>query len=342
LAVSRQAPTQKGDDTVSTDKDLHTSPTVTRPLLGAHIRTAGGLALVPGRAVAIGAEVVQIFNSNPRTWRVQIRSPEEVASLREDLRSYGLPLYYHSIYLINLAATDAKLRHRSVGALAEALFLGALTEARGVVTHIGSRHDRSFADAADLVITGISDAFLQAKERLATEDMLNPLPHLLLETSAGSGTTLGARLDELAALLSGLPASGLPASCGVCLDTAHLFAAGYPIHTEQGLEKTIHELETHGLLGHVRLVHLNDSKTALASSIDRHENLGDGRIGLEGLSRFVRHPAFRDVPFVLEVPGLSGHGPDVANMERAKSMRQGLPVPPTQPARPAWPPEGPG
>jgi deoxyribonuclease-4 len=299
--------------------------------------------LVPERAAAIGAEVVQIFNSNARQWRVQARTPEEVAALVDGLRRLGLPLFFHSIYLINLATADKDLRRRSVEALTAVLALAGATGARGIVTHIGSRHHLSFADATRRI-----DASVRAAHQAAGRWSGNPgnpgspeepaslaspggrEPRLLLETSPGSGTTVGGRLEELEALL-GL----LPSSCGICLDTAHLFASGYPVHTEAGLQEVVQELRARNLLSRVGLIHLNDSKTPLGCSCDRHENLGDGLIGSEGLRRMVRHEAFRHIPFVLEVPGLDGKGPDAVNLKRAKSMRRGACGPPNRPVRPA-------
>jgi deoxyribonuclease-4 len=288
------------------------------------------LALVPERALAIGAEVVQIFNTNPRTWRTQLRPTDELAALEEGLRQHDLPLFFHSIYLINLASADEALRRRSVIALADALALAAATQARAVVTHIGSRHHQDSATAGARVIESIHNAFALAAQRPAdggAEQESTPAgdfaapsddspPFLLLETTSGSGTTIGGRLDELQALLA-----ALPPRCGLCLDSAHMFAAGYPIHTAAGLEQTVAELRDRRLLERVHLIHLNDSKAPFASTRDRHDNLGDGEFGLEGLGGFVRHPTFRQIPFVLEVPGLDGHGPDAVNIARAKAMR---------------------
>ena len=312
------------------------------PRIGAQISTAGGLSPVPQRAIDIGAEVVQIFNTNARMWRTQQRSPEEIRALRDGLRLHDLPLFFHSIYLINLAADDVPLWRRSIDALSEALVLAAVTGAQGVVTHIGSRHGSSVSEAVLRVDHSIRAAYALAEERLDSTSLagtkttdpersaVDARPRLLLETSSGSGTTLGGTLEELQALLE-----ILPACCGVCLDTAHLFAAGYPVHTEEGLEGTVRDLRARGLLSRVGLIHLNDSKTPFGSARDRHENLGDGLIGFEGLGMVVRHAAFRRTPFVLEVPGLENKGPDADNMARAKSMRRGSPAPPATRVPPA-------
>lgn len=316
------------------------------PLIGAHIGTAGGLAHVPERALAIGAEVVQIFNTNARMWRTQMRTPAEVTTLTKGLKRHQLPLFFHSIYLINLAATDVALRERSISALCDALVLGAVTGAAGVVTHVGARHQQSFQEAARCVSSAVDEVISQATDRLRRRDLPvaqsddarlperlladATLPHLLLETSAGSGSSVGARLEELAEIVS-----RVEGPCGICLDTAHMFAAGYPVHTDQGLGRVVEELTLSGLLPLVGLIHLNDSKTDLGSLSDRHENLGDGRLGTTGLGHVVRHPAFRQVPFVLEVPGMEKTGPDLINVQRAKSMRREPEAPPAPPAPPA-------
>jgi deoxyribonuclease IV len=292
------------------------------PLVGAQISTAGGFAAVPQRAVAIEAEVVQIFNSNPRTWRTRSHDPEEMAALTTGLRRHRLPLFFHTIYLINLASPDQQLRQRSGRALADALITGALAGAAGVVTHVGSHRGEGFESAIVRVVDVTRAATETAQRSLEARGLGQTLPQLLLETSSGSGMMVGGRLQELAALLTSLPVGS-----GLCLDTAHLFAAGYPVHEADGLERMIEELHGHDLLGKVRLVHLNDSMTPFASKRDRHQNPGAGQIGYDGLARVVRHPALARVPFILEVPGQDGHGPDAASVALVKSMREGAPDP---------------
>ncbi|MBN1320065.1 MAG: deoxyribonuclease IV [Thermoleophilia bacterium] len=290
------------------------------PLIGAQVSTAGGFTAAPERARTIGAEVVQFFSSNPRTWRTRTPDREEIALLTASLRRHSLPLYLHTIYLINLASPDEHMCRRSASALAHALATGALTEAAGVVTHVGSHKGEGFEKAAARIAGAIRTAFEEAGERLADLGHDKGLPALLLENSAGSGNTVGARLEELAALLASFP---LGPRIGMCLDTAHLFAAGYPVHEEAGLEKVMSELRDRSLLERVWLIHLNDSASPFASNRDLHENPGDGLLGYEGLSRVVRHPALAHIPFVLEVPGADGRGPDAANVAVVKSMREG-------------------
>jgi deoxyribonuclease IV len=315
-----------------------TSRTGDLPLIGAQLSSAGGFRPVPQRAVDIGAEVVQIFNTNPRTWRPRLPAPEEIEAFAAELRRHRLRLFFHSTYLINLASPDEELRRRSSEALALALTTGALAGAEAVVTHIGSHRGEATAEAGSRVVQSVSAAATLAERSVAA------LPALLLETGTGAGNTMGGRLEEIAALLSLEQALGLARtlSLGICIDTAHLFAAGYAVHEEAGLEGMIERLRALGLLERIGLVHLNDSKTPFGVRRDQHENLGEGLIGYEGLARVVRHPALAHVPFVLEVPGADGHGPDAANLALARSMRgnarkrpqadEAAPVPPTAPA----------
>ncbi len=291
------------------------------PLIGGQISTAGGFAAVAARALAMGAEAVQVFSSNPRTWQTTPPDPEGLQQFATALRELRLPLFFHSIYLINLASPDEALRQRSVEALVHALMTGALAGAAGVVTHIGSHRGAGFGSASGLVTGAALASLAAAAETLAAlsggEASERDLPPLLLETGAGSGDTIGDRLDDLAALLT-----ALPTSAGLCLDTAHLFAAGHAVHQAKGLESFLTALRRLDLLRRVGLVHLNDSGTPFASRHDRHENPGAGLIGRAGLARVVRHPALASVPFVLEVPGLDKHGPSAAEISTVKAMRR--------------------
>jgi deoxyribonuclease IV len=330
------------------------------PVIGAQLSTAGGFAPVPQRALDVGAEVVQIFNTNPRIWRARVPAPGEMETFVAGLRAHKLRLFVHSVYLINLASPDDALRRRSAAALADALATGALAGAEGVVTHIGSHRGTDVDEAAKRVVGSIAVAVALAEGSLAAGTTAGtaagtgaatgagteaaaaasppagtpgsgrpPLPALLLETGTGAGNTLGGRLEELVVLLSLEEAVGLAARLplGVCIDTAHLFAAGYAVHEDTGLEDFVHRLRTLGLLERIGLVHLNDSKIPFAVRRDQHENLGEGFIGYDGLARVVRHPALAHAPFILEVPGADGHGPDAANMALAKRMRSGLGAP---------------
>ncbi len=320
------------------------------PLIGAQTSTAGGFAPVPERARVLGCEVVQVFSSNPRQWPTRSPSSLDLHELVAGLRRYRLPLFLHTIYLINLATPDEALRQRSVEALASALALGARTRATGVVTHIGSHRGEGAEKGRMRAMAAARESVEVAARLLTGTGESAPLPPLLLETAAGAGHSLGGTLEGIADLLAGLPCESDGPAFGLCLDTAHLFASGYPVHQPTGLEEVIAELERLGLLPRVGLIHLNDSATPFASRSDRHEKPGAGHIGYEGLAGIIKHPAFALVPFVLETPGAQGHGPDAADLAVARAMRAGKPAKtgmaaargagPTAGHRPARPPAG--
>jgi len=269
--------------------------------------------MVPVRATGIGAEAAQIFPTSPRRWQPHRYSDDQIHVLGHGLRSGGIPLFIHSIYLINLASPDDLVRSKSTEALAHALLFGARTAARGVVTHVGSHKGTSFDSGLERTLAAV-----EAARALAAEQASNPLPPLLLESSAGAPNSLGRTIEEL-----GILVRELGEGTGICLDSAHLFAAGYPIHQEAGLEELLETVEAEVGLEKLGVFHLNDSLFELGAGRDQHANLGDGYIGYEGIGRLLRHPYLQDVPFVMEIPGLEGHGPDLANVTRAKRMREG-------------------
>jgi len=298
-------------------------PEVPLPRIGAQLSTAGGLLNAVKRATDIGAEVVQVFAGNPRQWRRYAYTNEQLEAFGAALHENKLLLFVHTIYLINMAGPDPALCDRSTQALAECLAFAARTGAAGVVTHVGSHR----GDGFEAALPRIREAVLRAQETAIACCGSADLPPLLLESSAGGGDSVGRDPAELGLVLECL--AGSPAPIGLCLDTAHLFAAGLAVHTSSGLESLIAALKTAGCLDAVRLIHLNDSRTPFDSHSDRHENLGEGELGSAGLAMVVRHSAFRRSPFVLEVPGFDGHGPDAENMRRARAMRSGSASPPT-------------
>ena len=337
-----------------TEPLLPAPDSVPLPLLGAQLSTSGGWSRVPERALAIGAEVVQTFSSNPRVWPISPPDSQSLFELAAALRRHRLPLFMHAIYLINPASPDEKLRQRSTAALTHALTTAALGEAAGVVTHLGSHRGEGFDKATPWVLETLRTARAQAERDAAvlilerspaatpSADTPFPLPPILLETGAGSGATVGGTLAELQTLLASLDTldDNSPMHFGLCLDTAHMHAAGYPLHEEDGLAHLVAELEERDLLRRLRLVHLNDSASELGSRRDRHANPGEGRLTHTGMMRLVRHPSLAHIPFVLEVPGSDGHGPGRPELDTVKTMRQGVPPRRQPPVRREADPEG--
>ncbi|MHB9150252.1 MAG: deoxyribonuclease IV [Thermoleophilia bacterium] len=306
------------------------------PLIGAHVSTAGSLATSIARASHIGAEAIQVFPSNARQWRPAPYPPGELVSYGLALQRERLPLFVHSIYLINLAAPDPDLRRKSAASLADALLFGALAGAAAVVTHVGSHRGDGFEAGLARVAQSLAETYEVLERRLAQAvEMLDAepasavptrgdvvpfptlVPTLLLESSAGGGDSMGRDPGELGRLLA-----VAPERAGICVDTAHLYAAGYALGTPAGLERLHDELAAAGCLDRVGLVHLNDSKTTLGSRSDRHENLWDGQYGRSGLRNVMRSAHLRASPFVMEVPGADGHGTDRRNIRRARIIRR--------------------
>lgn len=311
------------------------------PLVGAHVSTAGSLQECGIRVRRLGAEAVQVFPSNPRMWRRSAFGVAETALFGADLVARGIPLFVHTIYLINLASPDDDLREKSSASLADALLWGTLAGATAVVTHVGSHRGDGFDAGLTRVARALerAEAILRARAAEMSAEIENPLhggrvhlgatplddarlhlgatPLLLVEGSAGGGDSLGRDAEELGRLVR-----AAPFPVGVCLDTAHLFASGIPVHTPDGVTRLLDDLGAVGCLDCVGLVHLNDSRTPFGSRRDRHENLWDGLLGRAGLMASMTEERLLRAPFVLEVPGARGHGPDRKNIRRARILRR--------------------
>jgi deoxyribonuclease IV len=262
-------------------------------LLGAHVSPAGGPANAVTRGEALGCEAIQIFNQSPRAWRGRLYHDEEVAAYRAALEASPVQeLVIHAIYLINCASEDPEIREKSRGALTLALQAGDQLGARGVVLHAGSAK-------AGHVGQAIIRAGQVIREALAESDSCP----LHLENTAGSGATLGRSFTELAALIE---AAGGDERIGLCLDSCHLYASGFDVRTAAGLTQTLDECVE--LVGMDKLgsLHVNDSKTALGSNVDRHAPLGTGELGDAGCGVFLSEPRFEGLPVIFEGPGFGG------------------------------------
>lgn len=272
--------------------------------IGAHVSVAGGLTKAIERTREIDGNCLQIFAGSPRSWQRRLYSTEEsntyiLAAKAADFS----PVFIHALYLVNLASDNAELLKRSVDSLICDLKNGQAIGSAGVVVHLGSHQGRGFAAVADQVVKAINQ-ILEATEQT----------HFLIENSAGQKGKIGS-LSEIGELFEKINSPRLK----LCLDTAHLFESGYDLREPSGIDRLVTELIKFNLIKQIVCLHLNDSKTELDSRNDQHANLGEGRIGETGLSRFVNHPNFVHLPMILEVPGDEGY-PDAKQISIAKSL----------------------
>jgi deoxyribonuclease-4 len=271
-------------------------------LIGSHATVTGGLATgALSYATEVGAEVIQVFVSNPRGWAAGPGDSSQDARLRES----GIPVFIHATYMINLGSGNQEVAAKSAGAVEHALRRGGEIGARGVVVHTGSAvgWDRPQA------LRQIGEIALPLLDKLGDDD-----PDLLFEPMAGQGQMLCARTGDLASYLSAVEHHP---KAGVCLDTCHLFAAGHDLTADGGVAAALGELEAAGAGGRVKLVHANDSLLGCGSKRDRHETIGAGQIGTAPFGELLR--ALADVPFVVETPGgKAGHARDIATLKELR------------------------
>jgi len=278
--------------------------------IGIHTSIAGDLTGALESAHKLGCNALQIFSASPRMWVLDGTGIAEADAARFRARRMELglgPLVIHANYLINLAASDSAMRVRSIRAFRAELLRGLALGADFLVVHPGSGRGNDQERAILLASQALRMAskgtqFNQARSHQNQTGSLR----ILIENTSGMGSAIGVRFEELRSILNGAPEIPL----GICLDTAHAFEAGYDIHTEQGLERTIAALDSTVGLARVYVVHTNDSKTPFGSRTDRHEHIGRGAIGLEAFRRMLNHPrlsarAPEGLPgraFILETP----------------------------------------
>lgn len=263
------------------------------PLFGSHMSVAGGLHKAVERIVRVQGQALQIFTRNQRQWNAAPVSPEETRAFTKAWREWGdFPVVTHGSYLVNLASPDASVAAKSARAFMDEL---TRTEALGipfVVTHPGACVGTGREEGIERAAAMLRRCVLDSGTRKVT---------VLLENTAGQGSTLGGDFAELGALLeaSGLAEEG---RAGVCLDTAHAFAAGYDLRTETECNAALAALDRYVGLERLHCVHVNDSLAALGSRVDRHAHIGEGHLGTEAFALVVRDPRLKHLPMVLETP----------------------------------------
>jgi len=276
--------------------------------IGAHVRSGGGVFNAIDHAQAMGAETIQIFSGAPQAWRRKNYTQAEVDTYNSKVAESGIePAFIHGLYLINLASSNLEFLAKSYDALTQEMQAAHLLGAKGVIFHLGSHKGAGYDSCVDQV------AGYVRKVLDATPDDT----WLILENSAGMGGAVGSKFAELGRIIRD---AGSP-RVKICLDTQHTFAAGYDVKTRPGLDRAMEEFDREIGLERLAAVHANDSKCALGGGIDRHANIGEGHIGRDGFENLLSHPAFAEIPFLLEVPGFDNQGPDAQNVEILKSIR---------------------
>jgi len=256
-------------------------------ILGAHVSSQGGVASAPQRGAALGANAIQLFTKTPNQWREPVIAAETVERFRRDVARYGLQVVAHDSYLINLASPDPALRARSIESFRSELVRSQALGLRAVVSHPGNYIDER-------------DAGL-ARNARGYAECLASVPgdlEVWIEGTAGSGTALGARFEELRDLRDAVP-DQIRTRVGFCLDTAHLHAVGYELGR---IEAVWEEFDRVIGLDQLKCLHLNDSRAAQGSRVDRHEWIGEGKIGPEPFRRIMRDSRLAEVVKIIETP----------------------------------------
>ena len=287
-----------------------TLPIKSLPLLGAHFSIAKGLHNALYEARAYGCTALQIFTKNAQTWKERSLKPDEIDQFEQARAATGITaIAAHTSYLINLAAVEKQKHTRSCRALEQELVRSSMLNIPFVVLHPGSHMDRGEDEGIRHIAESINQVFTQIPD-LKTR--------LLLETTAGQGSSVGHTFEQLASIMDKVEKKD---AVGFCLDTSHIFAAGYDIRTPSAYQKTINAFDSIAGLGHLDLIHLNDSKKELGSRVDRHEHIGLGCIGLKAFELFMNDHRLKYIPKVIETPKQhDGQDYDKVNLSALRNL----------------------
>ena len=277
--------------------------------IGAHLSASGGIHTAVDRAEAIGAESLQVFTQSPRTWRPTNHDPANFERFRERGAEVGLNgVLCHALYLCNLAAPDDAVYEKSIAALRNTMEVARGIGADGVVFHVGSHLGSGFETGLERVVPAMEQVL-----ELATDDTW-----LLMESSAGTGGTIGRSIEELAAIFHRLDRHP---RLGICLDSCHLYASGVDVTDPAQVDAMLDEVDASIGLDRLRALHVNDSATPLGSNRDRHANIGEGILG-EKLGVFLGNERLQGLPAVLETAGPDNRGPDANEIQKAKEIHK--------------------
>ncbi len=276
--------------------------------IGLHVHVAGGYVKAVQHAKSAGACAMQVFSTNPRSYRATAIDGGALDAFAELRREAGLdPCAIHTPYLVNLASADPKIAQGSLRLLQNDLAVAARGGMRFVNTHLGSYGTRDRTEAFGAICSALQAALAG----------IEPGVFLVLENSAGAGNLVGGTLEELGAFIRSLAHPQL----GVCLDTAHAWASGYAIDTKDGVDRFLDAAEREIGIKRILLFHFNDTEVPLGASRDRHWHIGDGRIGFEGFRALLAHPELREKTAILETPGSVAD--DLRNMQTILAIQKG-------------------
>jgi len=278
--------------------------------IGVHIGLGTGYSKALLYARSLGCTTAQIFTHSPRSFSFKELDETALAVLRNGWNEQGIsPVFSHCNYLINLGSSENRTYYGSIATLQKELTYARAFGCDYFVLHVGKFKDTDLQTGMSQVAKGINKLY---------DDVKKTNVMILLETVAGQGTEIGRTFEELNQLI-GMIDDAMQPFVGVAIDTCHIFAAGYDIRTKEGVEKTIQNIERTFGMHRVKLVHVNDSKGELGDHLDRHEHIGKGRIGKDGLQAFLTHPKIRNIPMILETP-IDDDGDQMTDMQALKEL----------------------
>ena len=264
---------------------------------GAHISIAGGIDKAPERAHKIGCECFQFFSRSPHGGKNLELTEDKINNFKENCQKYNLKNYYiHTPYYINLASANNRIYYGSISAIRKELETADLLKAKAVVTHLGSAKDLREKEAEKKLVEGLVKIFNHPSPPYQGRVIL------LLEITAGAGEIMGDTFEEIALFIKETEKEIPKNNIGVCFDTAHAFASGYDLRNQKAVKKTFDDFDKIIGIERLKLIHCNDSKVDLGSHVDRHDNIGNGKIGMEGFEAIINEPRLKNLDFILETP----------------------------------------
>jgi len=278
--------------------------------LGVHISGVKKVYEALDEAHNLGCTTMQIFLRNPQQWKASSLPEDDIEEFKTRRKKFKInPVFVHISYLINLASPKIRLYKGSIHAYVEDIKQAEKLGADYIVTHMGSHTETSEEDGIKRLTAALNEIIEKTKDSQVG---------ILLENTSGNGSWLGYKFEYQQKIIAGVKEKK---RVGLCFDTAHAYLAGYDLSSEEGLNTTLKEIDELVGLSLLRLIHLNDADGVLGSHRDRHQHIGKGSIGLEGMKRIINHPKLKDIPFILETPE-DEEGNDRINLKVVRKLAQ--------------------